>query len=118
MSKILEGTVPVLATLFLMVALIVYLSHIFSKYMAKSVFKAAKSKHITVIEQVIVGQDRCLLLAKMQERCFLIGVTSHAMSLITELTPEEALQLTNETAETTTSGFKEMFAERFHIRKR
>lgn len=102
----------------MVVAVIIYLSHIFSKYMAKSMFRAAKSKYIAVIDQIMIGQDRCLLLAKVQERCFLIGVTSQEMSLIAELQPEEAAGLYAEEGKQDAGGFKEMLIDRFKPKTR
>lgn len=115
MSKILDGTIPILGTLFLVVVLMVYLSHVFSKHVATGVFRAAKSKHIKVIDQVMIGQDRCLLIAKVQSRCFLIGVSAQTMSMIAELTPEECEELSSAGInEYENKGkFKDMLIERF-----
>lgn len=113
MSQILDGTVQVLGMLFIIVILMVYLSHVFSKQIAKGLFKAAKSKHLSVVDQIMIGQERCLLIAKMEERCFLIGVTPGGMSLITELTPQEASTFHEDNLNVQNNGFKEMFLDRF-----
>lgn len=51
---------------------------------------AQKTDAIQVISRTAVGKDQQLLLAKVGERYFLLGVTGGGISLVAEFSPEEA----------------------------
>lgn len=83
------GTLPVLGMLFVAVILIVYGSHIFSKYIAAHSFKMAQSKHLKVLDRIVVGQDRFLIVVQADNRYFLVGVSSGQMTCLAELSKED-----------------------------
>lgn len=47
---------------------------------------------LCVLRQISVGRNERLLLVRLQERCLLVGVTAGGMTLLAELTREEAAQ--------------------------
>ncbi len=87
----LEGVVTAFGTL-LVIIVILYLAYICTKYIAKSArFKqfSGGSRFIAVVDQVILGQDSSVVVAKVSGRVFLLGITSNQISLLTELNSEE-----------------------------
>jgi flagellar protein FliO/FliZ len=98
-----------LLTLLVIVILIVYLSHLFSKFVAMGTLKAAQSKHMKVIDRIIIGQDRMILIVQVQSRFFLIGTTSEEMTLLAELSTEDVTSILQEKDTTKDTRFKEVF---------
>jgi len=67
------------------VGAVLYLSYLFSRYLAVGAAKMNKSKNIKVIDRVVLGQDRMLLITKIGGKHYLIGSSSHSIQILTEL---------------------------------
>jgi flagellar protein FliO/FliZ len=75
----------VIATIVLMIAVFAA-AYFVSKYIGKH-YKpnAGSSKHLSVIENAVVGKDRSLLIVKVGEKAFLIGSTPAQFTLLSEV---------------------------------
>ncbi len=102
-------------TLFVVVILIVYGSHIVSKWVASGAIKAAQSKQMNLVDRMVIGQDRMLMIIQVGERFFLIGSTGSEMSLISELSSEDILHSEQENTAQGVS-FKDVFLEQIKPR--
>ena len=71
------------------VGVVLYLSYLFSRYLAIGAAKISKSKFIKVVDRVVLGQDRLLLIATIGGRSYLIGASAHSIQLLTELENNE-----------------------------
>jgi len=83
----LEGVATAIGTLFIIV-IILYLAYVCTKYIGKSARLrqfGGSSRHIAVIDQMILGQDSSVAIVKVQDRVLLLGITSDQISLLTEL---------------------------------
>lgn len=61
-----------------------------SKFVAKKYSpKASASKNLEIIENLNVGKDKSIMVVKAAERLFLVGVTGHEFTLLSELDPSE-----------------------------
>lgn len=105
------GTVTVTI---LIVIFIIYLSYLFSKYMAAGAVKMSRSKHMQIIDKIIMGQDRFIVIVQVGSRFFLIGIAGTNIQNITEL-EENDLTLTNNNIEgqfqNTAMNFKDILSK-------
>lgn len=61
-----------------------------SKFVAKKYSpQAGASKNLSIIESLLVGKDKSLLVVRAAERVFLIGSTSREFTFLSELNSEE-----------------------------
>lgn len=97
----LEGLVTALSTL-LVIIVILYLAYIVTKHVGKNAgFRgfAGSSRHITMIDQVVLGQGMSVAIIKISERVFLLGVTANQITLLAEFTDGDWLDLPSADAE-------------------
>ena len=90
----LEGLFTAFGTL-LVIIVILYLAYIATKYVGKGDgFRQylGSSRHITMIDQVVLGQGMSVAVVKVSERVFLLGVTSNQISLLAEFEDGEWLE--------------------------
>jgi len=69
----------------LAVGAVLYLSYLFSRYLAVGAAKINKSKYIKVIDRVVLGQDRMILITMIGEKYYLIGSSTQSIRILTEL---------------------------------
>jgi len=67
------------------VAAVLYLSYIFSRYLAAGAAKINRSKYVKIIDRVVLGQDRMMLIVMIGEKYYLVGSTSQSIQILTEL---------------------------------
>lgn len=67
------------------VGVILYLSYLFSRYLAVGAAKINKSKYIKIVDRVVLGQDRMILIAMIGEKYYLIGSSAQSIHILTEL---------------------------------
>ena len=79
-----KGVIPLLLAL-IAVGAILYLSYLFSRYLAVGAAKINKSKHIKIVDRAVLGQDRMLLIARIGEKYYLIGSSAQSLNILTEL---------------------------------
>lgn len=78
---------PILIALF-SVVFILYLSYLFSKYVATRTFQTSRSKCMKVIDVLALGQDKQVIIVELSNRFFLLGVTATNINMISELDEE------------------------------
>lgn len=91
----LEGVITAFGTFF-MVVVIFALTYLFTRYVGGSqrMKKYAGSAHyITMLDQMILGQESSVALVKISGRVFFLGITGKQISLLTELSDEEFYDL-------------------------
>lgn len=82
----LEGLITALGTL-LVIIVILYLAYIVTKYVGKgSGFRryAGNSRHITMIDQIVLGQGMSVAIIKVADQIFMLGVTTNQITLLAE----------------------------------
>lgn len=92
----------------LLVVIIIFLSYFASKSLAKGATKLGGAKHMNVIDRIVVGQDRALLIVQIGSNYYLIGSSDQNISLLKELNPDDLIFL-SEGGNQEQSGFKESF---------
>lgn len=84
---------------FLLAAFIIYLSYVCSKYLGKGLVKTGNSKYMRMVDQMIVGQNRTLVIVQAGERYLLLGVGPERIETLAELSEEELIPLGGEEGE-------------------
>jgi len=80
----LDGVFPLILAL-IAVGVILYLSYLFSRYLAIGAAKVNKSKYIKIIDRIVLGQDRMIMIALIGEKYYLIGSSAQSIQILTEL---------------------------------
>lgn len=83
---------------------ILVLSYWCSRYLGKRWGGRTSGNYLKIIDRIQVGADRYLLLVKLQEHTYLIGVSDKGVQLLTE--PEGTFEIPEE--EKGTIGFQEI----------
>lgn len=95
-------------------AAILVLAHYVTKWVAgRSGLRtmAGASGGFQVLGQISVGRNERLTLVRLESRCLLLGVTAGGISLLAELTEEEAARWLQKRTEQTTPTFAEALRE-------
>ena len=78
--------------LFAVVA-VIYLSYIFSKYIALGASKMSGTKYMRVVDRLVLGQDKMMIIVQIGEKYYLAGVASQSVQIIKELAEEELTEM-------------------------
>ncbi len=100
------------STFFIVFVLVVVLvgAYYTTKFLSGKLRQVSKSKHIHVIDRVGIAKDKALLLTKVGDRCFFIGVTNQAISSLGEINSEEIKSLAEEKADSQNKTVFEKFS--------
>jgi len=71
------------------VAAVLYLSYLFSRYLAVGAAKVNRSRYVKIIDRVVLGQDRMMLIVLIGEKYYLMGSTSQSIQILAELDSED-----------------------------
>lgn len=85
----------VIAT-FIIVAFIIYLSYLASKYLGKGMGRSGASRYMRMIDQLALGQDRHIAVIQVGGKYLLVGVTAGQISILSEVEDEELFPLAPE----------------------
>ena len=92
----------------LLVMLVIFLSYYATKYLAKGASKINGATHMKVMDRIVLGQDRALLIVRIGASYYLIGSSDQSISLLKELNPDE-LSFLQEGETQELPGFKQSF---------
>lgn len=92
---------------------ILYGCYLFTRIMAKRMQPGMgrKSGRMKVLDYVPLGTDKSLAIIQTGTRYLLVGITSDAITLLTELSPEDALLPPQEAAQAEGNGFSELLRQ-------
>lgn len=83
-----------IGTVILMIAVFVG-AYYASKFVGKNYQpRYGMSKNLSILESHSVGKDKALLIVKTANKAFLVGSTPHSFTLISELNPDEIVDVT------------------------
>lgn len=85
----------VIAT-FIIVAFIIYLSYLASKYLGRGMSRGSNSRYMRLIDQLTLGQDRHIAVIQVGGKYLLVGVTAGQISILSEVKDEELFPLSPE----------------------
>ncbi len=73
----------------IVVALIMYLAYFVSKNIGKVPFMKNSTSNMQVIDRIMLGQDRSLLIVKIAGNYFLVSSSQNSISILKELNEED-----------------------------
>jgi len=88
----LDGIIALILAL-VAVGAVLYLSYLFSRYLAVGASKVNKSKYVRIIDRVVLGQDRMMLVAEIGGKYYLIGSTAQSIQILTELEEDDIREI-------------------------
>jgi flagellar biosynthetic protein FliO len=77
----------------------------------------AASGRFSVLAQIAVGRNERLLLVRLGDRCCLLGVTEHGITLLKELEEEESREWLNAASAPASPTFVETLSSSLHGKK-
>lgn len=84
-----------IGTVLLMIAVFVGAYYV-SKFVGRNYQpRNGASNNLSVLESHAVGKDRSLLIVKVANKAFLVGSTPHEFTMISELNPEDLVDMHN-----------------------
>ncbi|MHC1724178.1 MAG: flagellar biosynthetic protein FliO [Aminipila sp.] len=92
MIRILGTIIPLILALLAVVA-VIYLSYIFSKYVALGASKMSGTRYMRVVDRMMLGQDKMMMIVQIGDSYYLTGVTSQNVQIIKELSGEELIEM-------------------------
>jgi flagellar biogenesis protein FliO len=84
--------VPLVLAL-LAVAAVIYLSYVFSKYVAVGANKLSGAKYMRVVDRMMMGQDKMMMIVQIGGDYYLTSVTSQSVQILKELSGEDLIEL-------------------------
>ena len=105
----LGGILTAVGTLCIVV-LIIYLSYVAARLVAKGSVRAGRSQYMRMVDQLPVGQDRSVSVIQVGDRYFLLGIAEKQIYMLAELEEEGLIPLEIEDAAIPTAmpDFKEL----------
>lgn len=79
-----HGTISLVSG-FLVFVLILLLAYACSKYLGKTWHRSSTARFMEVIDQLAVGQDRLLLIVRIEKKYYLMSSSSQGVSFLKEL---------------------------------
>lgn len=75
--------------LFILVG-VVFLAYFVSKWLSKKYASNGQAtKHLKVVDRLVLGQDRALYIVKVGEKAMLLGVTQHSIEKLDDIAIED-----------------------------
>jgi len=82
-----------------------------TKYLSGKSRRIIKSKHIIILDRMGIAKDKSLLLAKVGDKCLLIGVTNQSVNSLGEVNIDEIAEMENESMSSSATGVFSKFAQ-------
>lgn len=106
------------------VILILYLAYYATKWIGthgvpggSAVIRPGGAGKFRILGQLGVGRNERLVLVRLDERCYLLGVTEHQITLLRELDGEEAAEWLKESEGGAAPGFLEVLGDSLRKKK-
>ena len=74
---------------------ILFLAYLVTRYMGSKVYNLGTTKYMRVLEKVFLGNDKSLCIIQIGQRIFVVGVTNHQISIISEINETDLVSLTD-----------------------
>lgn len=84
--------IPLVFALLAVVA-VIYLSYVFSKFIAVGAGKMSGARYMRVVDRMMLGQDKMMMIVQIGDSYYLTGVTSQNVQIVKELSGEELIEM-------------------------
>ncbi|WP_051280736.1 FliO/MopB family protein [Anaerovorax odorimutans] len=75
------------------IIVVIYLSYLFSKYVALGASKFNSAKHMKIVDRLALGQDKLLVIVQIGQDYFLASVTSQSIQFIKKLKEDDLVEI-------------------------
>ncbi len=101
------------STLFIILIMVAVMvgAYFTTKFLSGKTSRMLKSKHIQIIDRIVLAKDKALFLTKVGGRCFFIGVTNQTINTISEIKPEEISIIPDEGSNTSPKNILRRFSD-------
>lgn len=97
-------------TVLLVLALILYLSYVVSCKVGGRMIRIGGSSNIRIIDQAIIGREKSIIVVRVGQKDYLLGVSQNSISLLQEL--EEGQVMDGEMQSPDSLGFVSFLKDR------
>ena len=87
-----RALIPMLIALIAVFA-VIYLSYIFSKYLAMGVGKLSGARYMRIVDRLMLGQDKMVAIVQIGTTYYVAGVTNENIQILKELEGEDLLEM-------------------------
>jgi flagellar protein FliO/FliZ len=88
--------------------LVLFAAYLAARFAGMRIKSTIRSRHMEIVDRIILGRDKALLLVKVGKRSFVVGMTQQMMSTIAEI---ESSELDNGDVEAADLSFTSIFKE-------
>jgi flagellar biogenesis protein FliO len=101
------------STLFYVVIMVAVLlaAYFTTKYLSGKTRRIIKSKHIIILDRMGIAKDKSLMLAKVGDKCLLIGVTNQSINSLGEVNIGDISEIEDEPVSQPGAGALSKFAQ-------
>lgn len=98
---------------------VLLLAYWYSRFLGKSYGKTNSGKNLKILEEVRLGPDKQLILVKLQDHVYLLGLSQSGIQLLTEVEGDcSGLEIeTEEKKSPGIAGFKEIYDSLYQKKK-
>lgn len=75
------------------IVVVIYLSYLFSKYVAVGASRINAAKYMKVVDRLALGQDKLIVILQIGEQYYLASVTSQSVQILKELSSEDLIEM-------------------------
>ena len=97
-------------TVILVLVIILYLSYLVSRKVGGSMIRIGASPNIRVIDQAIIGRDKSIMIVRVGQKDYLLGISQNGVTLLQEL--EEGQVVDTELHSPDSLGFVSLLKEK------
>lgn len=90
MGNVLDSALTILSTITAL-AFVLLLAYVLLRWMGQKMPAQTGSHHIKVLDQVMLGRDKCLMLVRVAEKTVLVGMSPNSVDQICEIEDPENL---------------------------
>ncbi len=84
--------IPLILALLAVVA-VIYLSYVFSKFLAVGAGKVSGARYMRIVDRMPLGQDKMIAIVQVGDSYYLAGITSQNIQILKEIAGEELIEM-------------------------
>ena len=67
---------------FILVIFVIFAAYLGTKFISQKYAKISSGKHLRIIERVALGQDKSLVLVRINKKIYLLGVSGKGVNVV------------------------------------
>lgn len=95
------------------VGLILYLSYVVTRKLGGSSMTGGMSKNMRVVDRMFMGRDKSIIVVRVGQKDYLLGVAQNSITLLTELEEDQIMAFAEEETGTNPMEFMETLKKKW-----